>query len=341
MPQVLLEHEKSCSGRRNFREIAKKCQNQFGFNCLDCGHFFVKKEYLWKHIKSVHNRQEMIECKQCDKVFNTNGGLIYHLKTIHMGFKRNFTCDICGKIYQNKQVVARHKLLVHSKDFKIICQVCQRGFFSENELKKHIQTFHEAKELLPCPIEGCNKIFQVKESLKYHVETVHNPSEDKPDLICVQCGKLFNHPKSLKNHMHQHRRCKTFPCSVCGKILTSQASLRDHLRIHTGERPFICELCSQEFSKLQSLKNHMVVHTKEKRFSCKLCDTQFTQRGPLARHMQRFHPDVQQLTRRGTQADSGPMVAEECDTFARHVEKSQPDSGSVVDGQQECDFQFT
>ena len=63
------------------------------------------------------------------------------------------------------------------KDFK--CQICDKAFGTNGELKKHVSTVHEGKRDFQCQL--CDKAFRTNGALKKHVTNVH---EGKKDFKC-------------------------------------------------------------------------------------------------------------------------------------------------------------
>jgi len=47
------------------------------------------------------------------------------------------------------------------------CHLCQQTFRDNLVLKEHIETVHP-REMFPCTIDGCNKIFSTRKSRNRH-----------------------------------------------------------------------------------------------------------------------------------------------------------------------------
>ena len=84
--------------------------------------------------------------------------------------KNKYECTVCGKKFARKQYYRIHHQ-AHFLGAKYNCQKCEKKF----EHKKH---------------------------LDYHIMYLH--PEDSVLLKCKDCGKIFKHPQSLKEHMFRH-----------------------------------------------------------------------------------------------------------------------------------------
>ena len=87
---------------------------------------------------------------------------------------------------------------------KFSCDVCNKYFCGEYELKRHIKTVHNhekvtQKSLTPKPYacEMCPKAFAEPSKLKVHIRT-HTGERPSP---CVQCCKAFSEASKLKKHV--------------------------------------------------------------------------------------------------------------------------------------------
>ncbi|XP_073336445.1 uncharacterized protein [Pagrus major] len=132
----------------------------------------------------------------------------------------------------------------------------------------------------------CGKTFASPSSLKKH-HVVH--SSVRP-FKCNQCDKSYKSQKDLNQHFLTHSKPKvlSFACSLCDKRFSSQALLTVHLRRHSGERPFACSYCDKRFLTNAVLKSHVRIHTGERPYACTFCDKTFTQLYPRTVHL-RMH----------------------------------------------------
>ena len=61
--------------------------------------------------------------------------------------------------------------LIISKRKRPVCKVCQKTYFNNSDLKRHIESVHERKERYKC--SNCGKGFWAKFGLKKHFLSVH------------------------------------------------------------------------------------------------------------------------------------------------------------------------
>ena len=103
---------------------------------------------------------------------------------------------------------------------------------------------------------------------------------DKKEFECSLCGKLFESPTNLKEHMNLHGADKKYwhCCELCGKHFKHNATFDQHLRIHNGVKPFPCDLCNKSFMQKGNLEEHMRIHTGEKPYVCEVCAAAFVRK---------------------------------------------------------------
>merc|ERR1711988_1588604 len=86
--------------------------------------FWVKKHA--EKSKKVSEKREKIkgefQCEFCEKTFEYQKTLKAHMFS-HTG-NWPYSCDICGKGVSSKYNLDRHRLQVHTKEYKFKCEVC-------------------------------------------------------------------------------------------------------------------------------------------------------------------------------------------------------------------------
>ena len=107
--------------------------------------------------------------------------------------QREHLCEICNKSFKSEVNLKFHFQNVHvNKETDETCEICNETFINSDILKRHIRIMHyEAK------CEFCNKNFSTQGNLKFHINSIH---EGLKNHICETCGKGF----SRQHHLRQH-----------------------------------------------------------------------------------------------------------------------------------------
>lgn len=77
---------------------------------------------------------------------------------------KEFECDICGKRYNSKAVLRKHKK-IHGAD-ECRCSKCNKGFKTKQELEKHLK-LHSGYRPFSCQL--CTNSFSEEHNLKTHM----------------------------------------------------------------------------------------------------------------------------------------------------------------------------
>ena len=75
---------------------------------------------------------------------------------------------------------------------------------------------HEGDPTVPCPEEGCNKLFYTKSMAGLHFKACHTVKEN--DFLCTysNCPKAFDKRAQLSIHIKlKHLKVRDFICSYC------------------------------------------------------------------------------------------------------------------------------
>ena len=114
--------------------------------------------------------------------------------------------------------------------------------------------------------------------------------EDVERNKCIACGRCFDTPYKLEDHMNLHTGNQPFACTVpgCGAAFSNRTALSKHKKTHSKE--FACPApgCNLAFSNAYDLKRHSVTHSDERPFACKTCGKTFKLENALIAH-QRVH----------------------------------------------------
>ena len=282
--------------------------------CTICNKKF-SRSYLKIHMKAVHEKVRQWTCdfEGCLKDFAHKEGYLSHLRK-HNNVR--ILCDICGKSFDQRVALKRHKTRIHEDEINekqkgdrspFPCNVCEKMLFTSELLKDHLQFIHNLKK---DEIEGgnveiklklktsikcdlCDDVFNYQSTLKNHVQVVHNGTK----YSCEYCGKVSSSANNLRIHIDRvHKRSTKCTCTICGRVLRDKTVLDFHVKsVHEGLKDSICETCGKSFAKEYALKAHLaVIHSigVEQSNICNNCGKIFGRKSNLRMHIETVHNGV-------------------------------------------------
>jgi hypothetical protein len=132
---------------------------------------------------------------------------------------------------------------------------------SDNLSKKKTEIKKNIPKVFKCTDLTCQKIFWDENKLKKHM-VVHG--EKQFNCEYENCGKSFLDKSKLKRHRLVHTKERHYKCEICGKRFSLDFNLKTHIRTHTGLKPFVCEFpnCNRRFTQSSNLAAHQKIHYK-------------------------------------------------------------------------------
>lgn len=158
------------------------------FKCNECDLTFTSNYLRWRHKSQAHYDQSQYSCKICDKQFENAMQIYTHNRKrhsqkmicnvcanffdpleLHKHVRRIHTvhdCKYCGEKFEGYERRDRHVKKFHETTLK--CPECKTVWNDLAQLKQHMKTFHEEKEMV-CMVEGCTYATKLRPSLKCHL----------------------------------------------------------------------------------------------------------------------------------------------------------------------------
>lgn len=91
----------------------------------------------WIQKKTKSSINAVYTCLHCNRDYQKRHHLQRHLKT-HDSKKKEYECDICGKLFTRCDTVQRHKREIHSER-KHECSICLRNYPTLTQLNRHLK----------------------------------------------------------------------------------------------------------------------------------------------------------------------------------------------------------
>ena len=80
------------------------------------------------------------QCKDCDRIFNSDQALRYHTKSKHEGVK--YACNQCDQQFTHQSNLTTHIQSQH-EGVKYACNQCDQQFTQASNLRTHIKIKHQ------------------------------------------------------------------------------------------------------------------------------------------------------------------------------------------------------
>ena len=284
--------------------------------CGSCNINFATVLQVLKHIEKKHFGQPKLECDVCNAVFyqelDYNEHASDHTRNFNkiecetkekernykndvksIGNKKSHKCDVCNKIFSEKNNLTLHMEKAHIEGKRYSkCGQCHCDFNSVLEILKHMEKEHFGQNKFECDV--CNVMYYKKVDLKEHTSTNHITS----------AHELLEHqtPEAMDSRVNEELDLteKLFSCKLCSGTFRYGSHLRKHQGIHSEEKLF------QESRMLKSKQRiHTNINPKnctmpklrekldlnEKLFSCQLCSGTFRYGSHLRKH-QGVHKNI-------------------------------------------------
>ncbi|XP_035790763.1 zinc finger protein 782-like isoform X1 [Anopheles albimanus] len=203
------------------------------------------------------------------------------MKRKKSGKNRKRLCGICGALVFNMVDHTRS----HTKENLLQCPQCPVQMANRTNLLRHVSTVHEKIVIKSC--ELCGKGFTTENTYKSHMRALHNIGEQ---YQCEICLKMFKHPSNRREHIQRiHIGDTKYECQICQKKFKDKKMLKLHGRVHSTNTPYACSQCPKRFKSPYAKKTHEITHSGID-FPCTLCTKVYRYKSLLSMHYRKCHP---------------------------------------------------
>ncbi|PSN57338.1 hypothetical protein C0J52_02101 [Blattella germanica] len=221
--------------------------------CEICSKRFPTPSRLREHQKRSHIPQS---CEVCpDGSFNSKVELFNHIKENHSGHS-NFTCPerSCSRITRSKSECELHHSHHMITCYPPTCDLCGEVYNSKEILLRHLNSIAHHKVLIPLTCGICFKYLPSKDVLLQHVKDVHPKFCISPNR-CMLCGIAYSSIYTFLDHFSICHSDYNI-CKECLEVFCNRTELKVHSE--SGQ----CKGINARISEIE-MKNKMQNFFKE------------------------------------------------------------------------------
>jgi len=227
----------NCSYRCKFnsnlkRHIKRIHESEKPFKCSIDGCSMTFKKHKDKTIhEALHRGEKPFKCEEedCNECYSSHHKLKKHMKK-HKKDK-GYLCsnENCSSVFFSWSDLQKHKFLctVHK------CYACGKIFKGAAQLKRHKVIHESSRQLLKCPVEGCDREYTTESNVVAHMRSCHG---EQKTFVCPKenCRQSFAHKCSLKRHLANHDRILEMYNRIAKNRKKKEKKRRKQTRIQTS-----------------------------------------------------------------------------------------------------------
>ena len=242
----------------------------------------VECQTLEQQSNEVKDKSIITENQKEEDIINPSFGKAEQVDT-----PDELSCNECGKLENNKELLVAHKIDIHNREKSNINQTDPLKTSSKD---LSYRTIHERK--LELNVFKKHVLVQAGRSLE-EVLSVQDGREVVLEMFFgfFSTYKLKDGKQPSKNYLNKLRS------SINSAMIEEyQIDLQNKERcpdfnerwmdILSRINDLICKKCEIEFTERTDLLQHLETHTVEKQYGCQKCGARFTQNRSLRKHMQ-------------------------------------------------------
>lgn len=213
----------------DFHEKCHTSTTKTGIFCPKCtekesGDIDFNWNTLHTHLWRQHEiDMELYKCTECS--FRTP--ILSRLNNTHMKIHSNvkeYRCELCEKCFKNTKQLKNHRRIHSGNTVVHRCNYCNKSFFNVRYLKVHINKNHKSiDDSFKCDI--CQKGFTSDLELKNH-RRIHF---DDKKFQCPTCKYKSNDHNALRRHQMTHSKEALYKCPVCSFQCIQSTSYKTHI----------------------------------------------------------------------------------------------------------------
>ena len=297
-----------CNDIEVMKDHIKVNHNGEETKCDYCVKTFASREGLKRHERLIHEEQTrpdavMQACDKCTFTCYSSYRLRRHIRNVHKW--KELDCKFCDKRFNSLEGLSKHQKLIHEEEINpggelLFCDQCDYSGYGEFRLKRHQANIHREHPLHKC--EQCDYSSPRPYSLRKHIERVHMgiKSIDKHKERCAECNFECKNRKLLNEHMVavHNMSLEFFYCDECTFSSVYKSSLDNHKRLKHGEvvrtslakdQTFYCDYCEFSSKYKVTVNNHINSKHLGIKFQCDLCDYSCSSQQMLGWHTRGKH----------------------------------------------------
>ncbi|CAH0602469.1 unnamed protein product [Chrysodeixis includens] len=192
-----------------------------------------------------------------------------------------YKCDMCYKGFMSEELLKKHVLSQHDASRgDVVCEFCRFRYKDRRGLNQHLKSHRLKFSCKQCSYVS-RTTFNAKEHFKMHGGQLHE---------CRHCGKSYEKLSSHLTHLRIQHPSEFIWCDVCGEAFIGDFGLNAHKkRAHRHlSLPAKCSSCDKCFLDQSALKRHSLTNSCSEQ-SCVLCGEAFEQALDLRDHLLEKH----------------------------------------------------
>ncbi|XP_054274231.1 zinc finger protein 721-like [Macrosteles quadrilineatus] len=234
-----------------------------------------------------------MDCFICHSNFNSFDEALSHALSAHCdSMNETFPCPLCQSITTSEQELRNHVDSHNDKrELLVIRCVCGAEFSNVSSFNKHVSTNHPTFVGFRCPL--CNlTVNNNAEDLTRHVFQEHQDTTEPNVFTCPVCTMVFQSEGDGEKHCFETHITELQMCPVCNSELGSDEEYFSHfMESHCSTDTFTvpsfynCCVCGNNFrSQYHRIKHTCNVASDE--LYCRDCDKGFPTRARYVFHLQ-------------------------------------------------------